>query len=210
MRYVIAIGLAGGVTFGLFFLMHTLIAFGAQKEIVDKGGRVVIDFVRLKRQVEPPIEERKLPAKNLPRAQPPPPPPLALPRVNKPNTRALRVASVPVPEAPRQQVKLLGGPTLGGAGPSDADTIPLVRVQPLYPPAAAERRIEGWVKLRFTIGTTGAVKKPQVIDADPGGIFDRAAIQAIRKWKYKPRIENGVPVETRGAKVKLSFKLEDL
>lgn len=209
MRYAIAIGLAAGVTFGLFFLMHSLIAFGAEKDIVDKGGRVVIDFVRLKRQAEPPIEERKLPAKNLPRSQPPPPP-LALPRGSKPDTRALKVASVPVPEAPRQQVKLVGGPTLGGTGPSDADTIPLVRVQPLYPPAAAERKIEGWVKLRFTIGTTGAVKSPQVIDADPGGIFDRAAIRAIRKWKYKPRIENGVPVETRGVKVKLSFKLEDL
>lgn len=209
MRYVIAIGLAGGVTFGLFFLMHTLIALGAEKEIVDKGGRVVIDFVRLKRQAELPVEERNLPSKNLPRAQPPPPP-LAMPRGSKPDTRALTVASVPVPEAPTEEIQLVGGPTLGGAGPSDADTIPLVRVQPLYPPAAAERRIEGWVKLRFTISTTGAVRSPQVIDADPGGIFDRAAIQAIRKWKYKPRVENGVPVETRGVKVKLSFKLEDM
>ena len=62
--------------------------------------------------------------------------------------------------------------------------------------------------LEFTITETGTVRNPKVVDAKPKRIFDRAAIQAIRKWKYRPRVIDGVAVE-RTEEVKLTFDLDE-
>jgi protein TonB len=99
------------------------------------------------------------------------------------------------------------GPNMGA--PSDSDSVPLVRVPPQYPIRAAERGIEGWVVLRFTITATGTVENPVVLDANPKRIFDRSAIRALKKWKYRPRIVDGVAVN-RVEEVKLSFDLDDV
>jgi protein TonB len=85
----------------------------------------------------------------------------------------------------------------------------MVRVQPMYPPEAAQQRIEGWVTLSFTISTTGRVKNVKVLASHPSTIFDRAAVKTIRQWKYKPQIRNGERVETSGVKVRLTFELPD-
>ena len=108
----------------------------------------------------------------------------------------------------RPEMSLAGGPYLGG-GPSDADVVPLVRVNPRYPPRANARGIEGWVWLEFTITPQGTTKDIVVLDADPKGYFERAAKNAVKKYKYKPRVENGVPVERPGVQVVISFDLED-
>jgi protein TonB len=207
-RLLISAGLASGITFGLFFLMHSLIAFGAHKAMVEKSGPKLIDFVRLKRSVEPLPEQLELPTKQAPQAAPPPPE-MAAPQAGSSGPQAFAVA-VPAVAAPTQKVKLVGGLGVSAAaGPSDADVIPLVRVQPMYPPSARQQKIEGWVKLRFNIGTTGRVESPVVVDALPAGVFEHAAIRAIKRWKYKPRVENGKPVTTRGVHVRLKFELDD-
>ena len=63
--------------------------------------------------------------------------------------------------------------------------------------------------LEFIVMTTGAVRDPVVIDAKPPGIFDRAAIQAALKFKYKPKVVNGEPVEVAGVRNLIKFELED-
>lgn len=207
-RYIISTGLAGVITFGLFFLMHSLIALGSKALIKDTGGRKMIEFVRLKKEVQAPMEEQELPQKPAMSKQPPPPQmdmPQTAPRAGG---QVLKIAA-PIQHDPKPALKMVGGPTLGGA-PSDTGHIPLVRVQPMYPPSAAEQRIEGWVRIEFTISETGSVRRPRVIGAHPSSIFNEAAIRAIRKWKYKPRIENGKRVPTPGVRVQLTFKLDDL
>ena len=92
---------------------------------------------------------------------------------------------------------------------SDRDIVPLVRIPPEYPARAQQRGIEGWVLLEFTITPSGTVQDPKVIDADPKGIFDDAALKALSRWKYNPKVENGVAVERRGIRVILRFDLED-
>ena len=67
---------------------------------------------------------------------------------------------------------------------------------------------EGWVKLEFTITETGTVKDPRVIDSQPPRIFNREAIRAILKWKFKPRVVDGVAVERRATQT-IDFKLEN-
>lgn len=91
---------------------------------------------------------------------------------------------------------------------SDRDVIPLVRINPDYPPRALSRGLEGWVQVQFTITATGTVKDPVVVDAMPKNIFDDAALKAIARWRYNPKVENGVAVERVGVQTIIRFQLE--
>jgi protein TonB len=91
---------------------------------------------------------------------------------------------------------------------SDRDVIPLVRINPDYPPRALSRGLEGWVQVQFTITATGTVKDPVVVNAEPRNIFDDAALKAIARWRYNPKVENGVAVERVGVQTIIRFQLE--
>jgi protein TonB len=84
--------------------------------------------------------------------------------------------------------------------------IPLERVSPKYPPRAANRNIEGWVKIEFTITPHGSVDDAVAVEAEPAEIFDEAALNAINQWKFKEKMVNGVAVEQRAVQT-LQFKL---
>jgi protein TonB len=103
-------------------------------------------------------------------------------------------------------------PETTGHGRDDSKTVvsgvvPLFRVPPKYPPRAASRQIEGWVKVEFTIQTDGSVDDAVVVGSEPENIFDDAALTAISKWKFKEKIVNGVAVPQRAVQ-RLQFKLE--
>jgi len=91
---------------------------------------------------------------------------------------------------------------------SDRDVIPLVRINPDYPQRALQRGLEGWVQVQFTITPTGTVKDPIVVDAMPKSVFDDAALKAIARWRYNPKVENGVAVERVGVQTRIVFQLE--
>ncbi|MEQ1636241.1 MAG: energy transducer TonB [Methylococcales bacterium] len=92
-----------------------------------------------------------------------------------------------------------------GGGVSSG-VVALERVQPKYPSRALNRHIEGKVTLEFTISPSGSVIDPKVKQAEPEDIFDDAALDAIRKWKFKQKIVNGISVEQRATQT-LHFKL---
>ncbi len=200
-RYVVTSGLAAAITFGVFFMMQALITSSA-KPLEEGVHGSVIDFVRLKRESEVELKKRKMPEK-APPPEPPPTPDMDFSRISNPGADIAMVAP-----AFDLDLNIAGGPYLGAA-PSDADVIPLVRVNPQYPISAAERGIEGWVKVRFTITAAGTVKDPTVIESKPGSIFNRAALRAIAKWKYKPKIVDGVAVERHDVLVQLTFEMEN-
>lgn len=70
---------------------------------------------------------------------------------------------------------------------------PLVRIPPEYPMSARVNKVEGFVELRFTVTESGTVEDPEVIRAFPEGAFERAALRAVRKWKYQPQMVEGRP-----------------
>jgi len=70
---------------------------------------------------------------------------------------------------------------------------PLVKFPAEYPMAARAKSIEGFVLLRFTVTETGAVADPEVLQAEPPGIFNRAARRAVLRWKYQPQMVDGKP-----------------
>jgi protein TonB len=89
----------------------------------------------------------------------------------------------------------------GGAGLS-----PIVRIPPAYPMEARRRKIEGWARVEFTVLEDGSVADIKVKGAEPAGIFDQAAADAIARWKFQPALENGKPIRKRAAQT-LKFEL---
>ncbi len=78
---------------------------------------------------------------------------------------------------------------------------------PTYPDRARERGTEGWVDIEFTVKTDGTTDEGVVKAAEPAGVFDRAALQAVERWRYEPRVVNGQVVDQR-VSARLRFQLE--
>ena len=87
--------------------------------------------------------------------------------------------------------------------------MPIVRVEPIYPTAAAASRIEGWVELSFTVLSSGRVSNVIVVDRHPKDtkVFDTPSIDAVSKWLYKPKVVDGKFVDTLGVTTKLQFSI---
>lgn len=198
-RYLIVSVVAASVTFGLFWVMQALI--GVAGELQEGRRSPSVDFVRLKRDTEPETKKRELPDRKPPE-QPPPPPEMNLARNLNPDDALGGI--VPIMDTNLE----LANATDLGAGGADRDVVPLVRVDPSYPMQARQRGIEGWVELMFTISKAGTVKNPVVTASYPGTVFDRSALRAVSRWRYNPKVENGVAVERPGVRVRLRFQLD--
>jgi TonB family protein len=74
------------------------------------------------------------------------------------------------------------------------------------PPAAAP--LTGYVIVEFAITEQGTVDSPRVVEAQPEGLFDSAALKAVSKWTYNPKLVDGKPVRREGVRLKLLFKLD--
>ena len=203
------LALVGGsaVTFALFFLMQALIASGRSAITTGEKGRVV-DFVRVER--EETLQRRKSKPQRPPSPEAPPPsaPKPSIDQAsNVDATAVVGLGSAPVAVA---DVDFDIGIGLGiMAGTADGDYLPIVKIAPIYPSRALERETEGWVLLEFTVTATGAVKDVVVLECEPSTVFNSAAIKAALKFKYKPRIVNGEPIEVRGVLFRIDFSLED-
>ncbi len=77
------------------------------------------------------------------------------------------------------------------------------RVQPIYPPAALKAHAEGAVQIEATINKEGTVINPKVLRGD--AVLARAALDAVRQWRYKPYYLDGEPVEIQ-TQITVNFK----
>jgi protein TonB len=198
-RYAFAIVVGTVVTLTLLFVMHLLIAYG-EAALTKPRERHQLEFVRVKRS-ETVNQEDIQPEKPPPPPQvPPDAPPQEQDNVD-PSAIAIGVA------APNMSGDMdIGGP--GSMNIAEGDYLPIVRVAPVYPARALSRGIEGYVDMSFTVTTTGSVKDP-VVDFSTSSLFERAATQAVLKFKYKPRVVDGQPVEVPGVKTRITFKIEE-
>jgi len=87
------------------------------------------------------------------------------------------------------------------------DIVPLVRLNPDYPPNALRRGITGWVQLRFDITDNGTVENVRVA-VSTNEIFEQPSIAAVQRWRYVPKLENGLPFAREGEQTVLTFCLE--
>ncbi|BCN25630.1 energy transducer TonB [Vibrio alfacsensis] len=100
----------------------------------------------------------------------------------------------------------ISAPNLKGTM-GNQQALPLYRVDPRYPSQALKRKVEGYVIMRFTIDATGRPKNVEVIEAQPKRMFEKEAVRALKKWKYQPKVENGVSIEQFGQTARVEFKL---
>lgn len=68
-------------------------------------------------------------------------------------------------------------------------------VTPDYPTDALSRRLGGVVTIEFKIDSKGAPRDVRVLKAEPAKVFDRAAVDAVKRWRYEPLLIDGAPVE---------------
>lgn len=211
-RYMSALFFGLLVSLTLFWFMQFMILNNQQGLSVTDPVQMV-EFVRLKRDTKLETKSRKQPEPPPPPEKRPPPPEIksVQPQINQiaPN---MDMPNLDLPVQSRLNSSLLSGVQAGavtgapGPGSANAQLIPLVLIQPRYPMRAKSRRIEGWVKVVFTVTETGEVADPRVTDSHPKNVFDRAALRAIAKWKFKPQLVDGKAVAVPATKT-LQFKL---
>ena len=207
LRVPIAAMLALGVTFGLFQLMHMLISSGGG-EHAELDAIAGIRFGPVEIPDEITTRSRRKPQKPPPPKDPPPLPRMQISKIDR------QVQNIPRMAMPNLDLPLVGGEGMfignfQQVDPSaEGDIIPVVVIRPMYPREAAISGTQGWVRIEFTITETGTVKDPRVIDAKPPRVFNREAIRAILKWKFKPRVVKGIAVERRATQV-IDFTLDE-
>jgi protein TonB len=207
LRIGVCATLACTVAAALFYFDSYLVRRPA--EFDTRADRVkLVDFVRVQ-EPEYLVTKQRMPKKPPPPDAPPPPP-------------KLQVAANEMAPAMdiNMDVPAIDIPMGGGSGPyigswtastsratSDGDVIPIVRIEPQYPREALLRGIEGWVRLDFTIREDGSVCDVAVLSAEPSNIFNRNAVRAVLRWKFKPRIVDGRPVPRKGQQT-IEFRLD--
>lgn len=198
-RYLIALAAAATITIGLLYGMQALIkSTGVELSEPPQGN--VLDFVRLKQEETVQKKERK--PKKPPKPEEPPPP-MEQPQM-APDTASNDSSGFDFSADVAADVSIGKGLALESG---DGEYLPIVKVSPVYPRRALQRGIEGYVIVEFTVDKTGAVKNPIVVEAKPEGLFDRAAMDAALKFKYKPRVVNGAATEVSGVQNRITFEM---
>ena len=200
-RWAISMGLAAGITLGLFYFMQALIASGSQ---LDERVNVVkvIDATMPDIELEV-IEE-----------------------IDKPEP--IEEVTEDVPDTPDKQINLSDGPALNieraiaqidtglqlsnaSISATDGDYLPLVAIAPQYPTRAAQRGIQGWCLVSFSVNGQGSVVEDSIVvtDAEPPNIFDRSSLRAAARFKFQPRVVNGQGVRVDDVQYLFRYQLED-
>ncbi len=198
-RYALSVIFAILITFSLFWGMQYLIATGNNPlEGKIEGRRVEIGEVRQAQDVEQTIRK---PDKPEDADTPPDTPDLDM------DTNVDNVSTgIEIGMAPVSAVVSVGG--TGGFAASDGDYLPIVKVAPIYPRRAQERGLSGYVIVEFTVTKAGTVVDAKVIEST-NSVFNRAAIKAALKFKYKPKVVDGQPIDVAGVLHKITFEMED-
>lgn len=183
------------ITFGLLFAMQLMIATG-EEAFSESRSFHAVDFVRVERAQT--IETKEPKPERLP--QPEIRPEVPAPELDRSFDAQLAVA-VPSPVVDRT----LPSSNLS-FGVSDGEYLPVVKVVPVYPQRALARRIEGYVVVEFVVTRTGTVRDVTVVEST-AEIFERPAVEAALKFRYKPRVIDGEPVEVAGVRNRLTFTM---
>jgi protein TonB len=205
-RSLISALLAVAVTFGLFLFMFKLISSGGNNnEEMEAIAGIHFGPVDIPDDVL--TKNRRIPKKPPPPKNPPPPPKMQVSKMDQ------TVQNMPQLDIPNLDVPVSGGEGMyignfaGVDKTEEGDIIPIVVIRPMYPRDAAMKGQEGWVKVEFIITAIGTVKSPRVVDAKPPRVFNREAIRAILKWKFKPRVIDGVAVDRSATQI-IDFTLD--
>ena len=80
-------------------------------------------------------------------------------------------------------------------------------VAPSFPTSARQRGLSGWVDVQLLVKSDGSVSDVIITGAEPVGVFEQAAVDAVRKWRYKPVERDGHAIDQR-ARLRMKFALD--
>lgn len=198
LRALLGAGFALLITIGLFYLMPLLIEM-AEQPVDNKPATKIADITMPDREIETNVKEEK---PDKPEDPEEPPPDLEQPEVEDVDVNPDAVNMSP-------QIKAEVNIGMGGMGSADGEYLPIVKVAPLYPRRASSRGVEGYCTVQYTVTKSGSVRDPVAIDCQPSGYFERASIKAALKFKYKPRVIDGQPIDVSGVMNRFTYELEE-
>ena len=199
-RWAASMAMAVLITFGLFVFMQALIETG---EGLDER----LNVVKIVDSTMPEIELEVIEEIDKPELIE------EITEVVEEVERQVTISDGPDLNIDRSQVQMDTGLELSNASISatDGDYLPLVAIAPQYPTRAAQRGIQGWCLVSFTVDGLGNVAEETivVVDAEPANIFDRSSQRAAARFKFQPRVVDGKGVEVAGVQYLFRYELED-
>ena len=197
MRFILSIVGASVLTVVLFVFMNELI----RADFVPEEDVEQISF-ELNPSVEDlPVVEEAAEIEKVAKVDTPPPPP----QIERQATIAPKVPIATISGAiPDFETPTLDSESFSIAV-SDRDAQPLVRIPPLMPERAEK---SGHCRVRFDVSVEGAPFNVSATTCTQS-LFKRAAIKSVLKWKYNPKIQEGIAVSYKGVESKITFQLMD-
>ena len=151
---------------------------------------VSVNLVTLKPATPPPPDKKR----EIPKPKPKPRMDFT-PELSRPSLRGPAPLDVQIQIDPSL---FAGGPEQGefvfNSGDLDQPPRKVVQTIPVYPYKARQRNIEGYVKVKMLVRADGSVGESFVLDAQPKGLFDSAALKAVPQWKFQAGVIDGEAV----------------
>ena len=183
-------------TFGILWVMQILIATG-EGAITSKYEGRFVDFVRIKKDES--LDTKNAKPKKPPEPEEPPPEPEQQMDDIDTSMDTVSIGSVDA------NMDVAAG--IGGFNAGEGEYLPIVKVAPIYTNRALSRGIEGYCIIEFVVTRNGTTANGKVIECT-SSLFAKASLKASSKFKYKPRVINGTPIDVPGVQHKITFELE--
>ena len=183
------------ITLALFYVMNLLIAMqpGAASE---PPPSIPVDWIHVDPPQDPPIA--------------------TAPQFKRPESLVLPPIDTSS-SAPGESVINVRRPAPPPPGPGlqrltsispDGPLVVMVRVRPVYPALAAQRGLGGYCAVQFDVLANGSVANIRVIESSHS-LFEASAMRAAQRFRYKPRIVDGIAQITTGVRYLFTFEMED-
>ena len=194
-RYVRAMAAGSVATLSLLFVMQALIN-ADQGPLPEPRKRDVLKLAEV-REPSPLVVLEPRPK----RPPPPEPPPDVV--IDRRIDSTGDGPKIPVPTPDRVE---FADHDYAFAPVSDGPLVAIVRVEPDYPSRAEQQGLEGWVVLEFDVSAAGHVENVRIIESSHA-VFERAAVRAALKFRYRPKVVDGIPQPTRGLRNRFRFEM---
>jgi len=195
-NFATAISTSTAVTLALFYTMNLLIQLQPQA-LVEPRDRLQLSMVRVPKDENPPETYQPPPDREF--IKPPLPPRTEMQNNSDSVTGFSRpkTAQAPKPRMTGTALIIQDGPL-----------IPLVRVSPTYPTIARQAGLEGWVLVQFDVLASGNVSNIRIVESSDR-IFEKSARKAASRFRFKPRVNDGVALETTGVQNIFRYRMEN-
>jgi len=205
MRLLISFSLAVVVSFAIFIGMEKMTS---SKNMKSMQREDIPQLVYLRDTKDSAVNEKKRVKPKKPEIQKPKKLDFKEPKMNTKVEKNIKIQPMVTPNIDLSSISSLSGAQINAnIGLIDANTLStLSRSYPKYPRRAKLSKKEGFVELQFDIDANGHVHNAVVLQANPEGLFEKSALRAIKRWRFKPK-KGADPDSLMAATITFNYKL---